>query len=313
MENQDNKEDKEDNSYTKQVNEEKGDTVMKFKIDKVQDKKEEEENYNNSELNNVDSRNNYDSHLKTENKIRLNPDALKQSKLGTDKELMESKNNNEKNEEKPEDASTFKGIGGNLMTKINRIFSDKIIIIIIIIMLLFSILLLMFSILDFIKIMKSKSNKNLFMSNILFFILDVINISSILAYHMMNYLLKPKEVHNIILLLIIILFIFSIMRCFQYVKKNEDMFAAIINLGQNFFANLINCLTLFFFFIDSKKRKNAMHGIEEIINFTELNANVNSKKENGLQLDIMSNKDKPTALVEEEENNNNNDSNAGKE
>lgn len=91
------------------------------------------------------------------------------------------------------------------------------------------------------------------------------------------------------------------------------MFAAIINLGQNFFANLINCLTLFFFFIDSKKRKNAMHGIEEIINFTELNANVNSKKENGLQLDIMSNKDKPTALVEEEENNNNNDSNAGKE
>jgi len=56
-----------------------------------------------------------------------------------------------------------------------------------------------------------------------------------------------------------------------------------------------------------------MHGIEEIINFTELNANVNSKKENGLQLDIMSNKDKPTALVEEEENNNNNDSNTGKE
>ena len=39
--------------------------------------------------------------------------------------------------------------------------------------------------------------------------------------------------------------------------------------------------------------------------FTELNANANSKKDNGLQLDIDNNKVKPATLVEEEDNSNN--------
>ena len=48
-----------------------------------------------------------------------------------------------------------------------------------------------------------------------------------------------------------------------------------------------------------------MHGIEEIINFTELNANIKSKKDDGLQLDIIPSnkeKEKPSNLVDEEEN-----------
>ena len=281
--------------------EEKGDTTMNFKVDKSKEK-EDEEDYNNSELNNVGASQN--ANLKTENKIRLNPDALKQ---GTDKDLIQDikENSQEKHEEETVDTHSLKGMRGNLFTKIDRCFSDRIIMIISICMLLYSILLLMFSILDLIKRMKSKTNNNYYMNNILFFVLDVINISIILIYHMMNYFLKPKEAHNIILLLVILLFIFSLMRCMQYAKKNDGMFAIIIYLCQNFFANLVNGLTLFFFFIDSKKRKNAMHGIEEIINFTELNANTNSKKEDGLQLDIDNNKVKPANLVEEEDNNNN--------
>lgn len=281
--------------------EEKGDTTMNFKVDKSKEK-EDEEDYNNSELNNVGASQN--ANLKTENKIRLNPDALKQ---GTDKDLIQDikENSQEKHEEETVDAHSLKGMRGNLFTKIDRCFSDRIIMIISICMLLYSILLLMFSILDLIKRMKSKTNNNYYMNNILFFVLDVINISIILIYHMMNYFLKPKEAHNIILLLLILLFIFALIRCMQYAKKNDGMFAIINNLCQNFFANLINGLTLFFFFIDFKKRKNAMHGIEEIINFTELNANTNSKKEDGLQLDIDNNKVKPANLVEEEDNNNN--------
>lgn len=285
--------------------EEKGDTTMNFKVDKSKEK-EDEEDYNNSELNNVGASQN--NNLKTENKIRLNPDALKQSKIGTDKDLIQDtkENSEEKHEEETTEAPSFRGVRGHLFTKIDRCFSDRIIMIISLCMLLYSILLLMFSILDLIKIMKSKTNNNYYMNNIVFFVLDVVNISIILIYHMMNYFLKPKEVHNITLLLVILLFIFSLMRCMQYAKKNEGITAVIIYLCQNFFANLVNGLTLFFFFIDSKKRKNAMHGIEEIINFTELNANAHSKKENGLQLDIDNNKVKPAALVEEEDNNNNN-------
>jgi hypothetical protein len=284
--------------------EEKGDTTMNFKVDKSKEK-EDEEDYNNSELNNVGASQN--NNLKTENKIRLNPDALKQSKIGTDKDLIQDikENSEEKHEEETTEAPSFRGVRGHLFTKIDRCFSDRIIMIISLCMLLYSILLLMFSILDLIKIMKSKTNNNYYMNNIVFFVLDVVNISIILIYHMMNYFLKPKEVHNITLLLVILLFIFSLMRCMQYAKKNEGMTAVIIYLCQNFFANLVNGLTLFFFFIDSKKRKNAMHGIEEIINFTELNANANSKKENGLQLDIDNNKVKPATLVEEEDNSNN--------
>lgn len=293
-----------DNQENKINEEGKDGTEMKFKVDSSKEK-EDEEDYNNSEINNVGASQN--SNLKTENKIRLNPDALKQTKLGTDKELMQDiKGNNEEKQEETTDAPSFRGIRGNLFTKIDRCFSDRIIMIISLCMLLYSILLLMFSILDFIKIMKSKTNNNYYMNNILFFILDVLNISIILIYHMMNYFLKPKETHNIILLLVILLFIFSLMRCIQYAKKGSGMFAIIIYLNQNFFANLVNGLTLFFFFIDSKKRKNTMHGIEEIINFSEINANVNSKKDNGLQLDIDNNKEKPATLVEEEDNNNTN-------
>ena len=301
MDIQDNKDEKDDNSFSKKE-EEKGDTIMNFNVGKNQDK---DKIFNSTDINNGESQNNYqDSNLKTENKIRLNPDILRQSKLGTDKQLLEpNKKENNKNDEKNEEVNdtAFGGIGPNFFSKINRCFSDRAIMIITVIMLLFSILLLTFSILDFIKIMKYKENQNYFMNTILFFILDVINISSILIYHIMNYLLKPKLTHNIILIFLFLLVIIAIIRCLQYVKKNDNMFAIIINLSQNFLANLINGLTLFFFLIDAKKRKNAMHGIEEIINFTELNANIKNKKENGLQLDIVP-KEKPTVLVEEEDN-----------
>ena len=71
-----NKIDKDDNSYTKGVEEEKGDTLMKFKTGKIIDKKNEAE-YNTIDPNNSESQNNYqESHLKTDNKIKLNPDIL---------------------------------------------------------------------------------------------------------------------------------------------------------------------------------------------------------------------------------------------
>ena len=310
MENPETKEEKEDNSYTKGVNEEeKGDTLMKFKNGKKIDKNNEEEyNNNNIDPNNPDIHQNYnESNLKTENKIKLNPNILKQSKLNSDNNSGEinKKLDDYKNDEAIESHPTFRGFGANTFTKINRCFSDKSIMIITIIMLIYSILLLAFSILDFIKIMKLKTNNIYFMNTNLFLILDVINISSILIYHMMNYFLKPNLTHNIILLLIILLVAISIIRCLNYAKKREKMFAFIINLCQNVFAILINGLTLYFFLIDAKKRKNDMHGIEEIINFTELNANVKNKKEEGLSLEIASsNKMKSRGLVEEEADNN---------
>ena len=310
MENPEVKEEKEDNSYAKGVNEEeKGDTLMKFKNAKKNEKKNNEEYNNNStDPNNPDNQQNYnESNLKTENKIKLNPNILKQSKINSDNNSGEinKKLNEDKNDEAIESPPSFRGFGANTFTKINRCFSDKAVMIITIIMLLFSILLLAFSILDFIKIMKSKTGNNYFMNTNLFLIFDVINISSILIYHIMNYFLKPKLTHNIILLLIIILVIISIIRCLNYAKKRENMFAFVINICQNFFAILINGLTLYFFFIDAKKRKNDMHGIEEIINFTELNANVKNKKEDGLSLEIASsNKMKTRGLVEEEADNN---------
>ena len=227
--------------------------------------------------------------------------------MSTEKQLIQQNKKDSNIIDKNEEGDMpFGGVGSNFYSKINRCFSDKMIIIITLIMLLFSILLLLFSILDFIKIMKSKNNKDFFLNNILFFIFDIINISSILIYHIMNYLLKPKLTHNIIILLILLLVIIGFMRCILYAKKSDNMFTIIINIGQNLFANLINGLTLFFFFIDAKKRKNAMNGIEEIINFTELNANIKAKKEDGLQLDIeSSNKEKPAILVDEEDNHNN--------
>ena len=315
MENPESKDDKDDNSYAKDVNEEeKGDTLMHFKSNKLKDKNTEKK-YANTDPNNQDSQNNYnDAHLKTDNKIKLNQELLKQSKMNIEKQLIDDKSdkniNGEKNDEGIDIPQAFGGLGGKIFTKVNRCFSDRAIMFITIIMLLYSILLLAFSILDFIKKIKNKSKSNYFMNNILFLSFDVINITSILIYHMMNYFLKPKLSHNILILLVSLLVIISIIRCLNYAKKNENMFAVIIYICQNFFTNLINGLTLYFFFVGAKKRKNDMHGIEEIINFTELNANIKTKKEDGLQLDIVSsNKVKPTALVEEEVDGHNNGNN----
>lgn len=310
------KDDKEDNSYSKEIkSEEKGDTIMKFNTAKSNEKLSQKE-YNLTDPNNADSQNNYnDSHLKTENKIKLNPEILKQSKMNIEKNLIEQNEkdkNNDKNEEVIDVPPGFGGIGGNFFTKINRCFSDKAIMVITTIMLLYSILFLGFSILDFIKSMRKKEKNNFFMNSTLFIIFDIINISSILIYHMMNYYLKPKLSHNIILLLCFLLVIVSVLRLLNYAKKNSSLFAILINLCQHFFTNIINGLTLYFFFLDTKKRKNAMHGIEEIINFTELNANIKGKKEEGLQLDIISSKEKPASLVEEEVDNPNNNNNEGK-
>ncbi len=307
---------KDDNSFTKGVNEEeKGDTMMGIKLDKDKDKNDEK-NINNTELNSIDTQNNYqDSSMKSDNKIKLNEDILKHSKISMDKELIsnDKENVNNKNDDMNEPIPAVGGIGHNIFTEINRCFNEISIMIITIILLLYSFTLLTFSILDFIKNMKSKRSKKYFMNKTLFFILDIINISSILIYHIFNYYLKPKLAHNIILLLIIPLVICSILRCLQFAKKNDNMFAIIINLCQNFFACLINGLTLFYFFIDAKKRKNAMHGIEEIINFTELNANVKTKKDEGLQLDIISynNKEKSSTSAEEDNNNTTTSNNEG--
>lgn len=315
MENPGSKDDKDDNSYAKGVNEEeKGDTLMNFKSNKLKDSNIEKE-YANTDANNQDSQINYnDVKIKTDNKIKLNQELLKQSKMNIEKQSIDdNKDKNvgeEKNDEGIDIPQAFGGLGGKIFTKVNRCFSDRAIMIITIIMLLYSILLLVFSILDFIKKIKNKAKSNYFMNNILFLAFDIINITSILIYHMMNYFLKPKLTHNILILLISLLIINSIIRCLNYAKKNENMLALIINICQNFFTNLINGLTLYFFFVDAKKRKNDMHGIEEIINFTELNANVKTKKEDGLQLDIVSNtKVKPVALVEEEIDNHNNGNN----
>ena len=309
MEMSENKIDKDDNSYTKGVEEEKGDTLMKFKTGKIIDKKNEAE-YNTIDPNNSESQNNYqESHLKTDNKIKLNPDILKQSKLNTDKKLInqnkeEKNNNNSKVTEESIGENNLGEISSTFFIKINRFFTDKSIMIITIIMLLFSILLFLFSIFDLIKF-NIKKNKNYFMNSLLFQIFDVINIISIIIYHMVNYFLKPKLSHNIVLLLIFLLVIFGFLRCLNFAKKNDNFFSVLTYLCQNCFAAIINGLTLFFFYIDSKKRKSAMHGIEEIINFTELNANIKSKKDDGLQLDIIPSnkeKEKPSNLVDEEEN-----------
>ena len=246
------KDDKEDNSYSKEIkSEEKGDTIMKFNTAKSNEKLSQKE-YNLTDPNNADSQNNYnDSHLKTENKIKLNPEILKQSKMNIEKNLIEQNEkdkNNDKNEEVIDVPPGFGGIGGNFFTKINRCFSDKAIMVITTIMLLYSILFLGFSILDFIKSMRKKEKNNFFMNSTLFIIFDIINISSILIYHMMNYYLKPKLSHNIILLLCFLLVIVSVLRLLNYAKKNSSLFAILINLCQHFFTNIINGLTLYFFF-----------------------------------------------------------------
>ena len=154
-----------------------------------------------------------------------------------------------------------------------------------------------FSIMDLVKY--KNNNKNLFKNKVLFLVFDIINLIMIITYHIINYRFKLNESHIIIYVLIILYIISSVIRYLQFVKKDINMFSILIYICNNIFALLIACLTLIYLLIDSKKRMKTMHGIEEIINFSEINQKIN--KVEGLQLDISSNKDKPSTLVEEED------------
>ena len=299
---------KDDNSYSKGENDvEKGDTMLNIDVSKTKEKNDEV-NINNTELNNMDSQiNSNELSKKPENKIKLNREVLKQSKLNSDKDFIENnKENKDRNNEDINEAIPGFGIRENFATKINKCFSDVAIMIITIIMFLFSFILLIFSVLDFLKKQLKKSS-DYFLNDVKFLFLDILNVLCTLIYQLMNNYLKPKFSHRVVLMLIFPLIISTIIRCVLFKKKEDKMFTFIINIFQNILACLINCLTLFYFFIDAKKRRNAMHGIEEIINFSEMNAVDKNKKNEGLQLDIINdNKEKSSSSVKDDITNNNN-------
>jgi len=266
------KESKDDKNDTKESEEEKGGTVVK-----IQDEKTIEKNDDSDINNNTVDRN---SEFKTEGKIKLNKNFINQSKL----DIVDK---NDKLEESK----------GKLFTKIYRCFNGKVTLIISIIMIIYSLILMTFSIMDLVKY--KNNNKNLFKNKVLFLVFDIINLIMIITYHIINYRFKLNESHIIIYVLIILYIISSVIRYLQFVKKDINMFSILIYICNNIFALLIACLTLIYLLIDSKKRMKTMHGIEEIINFSEINQKIN--KVEGLQLDISSNKDKPSTLVEEED------------
>ena len=106
MENPGSKDDKDDNSYAKGVNEEeKGDTLMNFKSNKLKDSNIEKE-YANTDANNQDSQINYnDVKIKTDNKIKLNQELLKQSKMNIEKQSIDDNKDKNVGEEKNDEGT----------------------------------------------------------------------------------------------------------------------------------------------------------------------------------------------------------------
>lgn len=259
-------------------------------------KKESNEN-NNSEQ----SQEGYD--YIRENKIKLNKDALKSTPL---------KKNNDEDNKKQEDELTpdikFSGLRvSSFFTKLNRYLTIQKKKIIVIILLLFSITFFSLSIFDFLKKVKgndNKKNKNYiiesyFMTCKIVYIIEVICLTLILIYQIINFFLSPKENQKIVLITILLVFISGIIRSIVFSTKKVNAFTILIYLIFTLILIIINCLTLILLFIDAKKNKKNQHNIEEIINFTEINSGIRKEQDKPLSnLQKINN----NVLVEESDN-----------
>lgn len=281
------------------------DSIDKFDENKGSDSlfnkdkgKSEQDAENMNGINNSDPSQIQDLEYVKENKIKLNQQALQKTPINQN-QLEEDSKKSIDPEELTQDIR-FSGMRVSpFFTKINRILTIKKKKIIVGVLLFFSVVFFALSICDFLKKVKEQkelkekteinnsnkkknndSDNGYFMSCKIILILEVVCVTLIMIYHMLNFILSPKENHSIILIAILLLIIFGVIRSILYSSKKISVFTILIYFVYTLLMIIVNSLTLILLIIDAKKNKKNQHNIEEIINFTEINSGIRKDKDN---------------------------------
>ena len=240
---------------------------------------------NTSDMNNIDQTDSHPSipqsedEYKKQNKIKLNHQALVKSSTDSNikKEITNINNSvgniNPQNLYNVSRAKIF-----NMTIKSKKLFT---------MMLLFlSLLIFLLSFFDFLKNLikggKLKINDYI-LTHKLVFTCEVLIINLIIIFQILNYFYKLKDIRLILIIHTLIFIISCIIRVMIFTSKKTSILSFSGNL---LYAALMcnqECLTLYILATDEKKQKNALHNIEEIINFTELNA---ASKKTGTELKL---------------------------
>ena len=275
-----------DNIENNQINNNESCKQFDFKNEIVVDKnKLDTEIANNSDMNNIDQTDSHpsipqndDDHRK-QNKIKLNQQALMKSSTDTTIKKETLNNNNNQGNITPQNlynisrAKVF-----NLTIKTKKI--------IIMILLVFSLMVLLFSLYDLLHNMVKGGKLKIddyILTNKFIFICEILIITCTIMFQILNYFFKPKDAHMILIVHTLLFIVSSIIRALIFTSKkiNVGYFC-----GNLFYAILLcnqECLTLYLLAKDEKKQKNALHNIEEIINFTEIKA---ASKKTGTELKL---------------------------
>ena len=262
---------------------------------------------NTSELNNTEKDLHpqiSEDHLQKQNKIKLNQQALRNSLSNIqnisstqDSTIINSSNN---------DTSFYQSrlYKYPLLKKFNCTVKTKKIIVEILLIL--SAILLICSIIDLIKFIGNKGNNKIndyILKNEYLFLLEILIISVIIFYQLINYFIKPKKTPLVLLVITFIFLFIAIIRVITFASKKVSVLNFCFNFGYLVVMVAQESLTLFLLIIDEKKHKNTMQNIEEIINFHEVNStskkSISELKSN--KVDNGENGDKNKVKLAEEE------------
>ena len=260
-------------------------------------------------------------------KIKINEEKLKDSKEQT----MEIKSDittvpnqtvadiNNKNNNLMNSTFNFIDNNKNYYLRINRCLTSRIKKIILVIFLIISICFIFLSIFDIINSIKQTyffKENNFLMNNIFIFIFHIAYALSLLFFQGITFFLERKENVAFNIIAIIFISIIIIIRIALVIKNDDKNITMVLNFFCCFCLTFINLGIFLITLKILKKKKNVQQNIEEIINFTDLqatNIKINDKKDNQLILnnsgenkqEIKNNKKGISTLVEETNSNKN--------
>ena len=181
--------------------------------------------------------------------------------------------------------------------KLSRYCPLKVKIVIIIFHLICSILFLFINIYDYIIYWKNENylrNKDCLINGTIIFIFQIIASLCILFFLFIIFFLNQGENHKFIISSILFIIIFSFLRIYIFLKRVKIQLSILLNLVYSISIFLINLVLFMFLMIISRKKKNVLQNIDEILYFTENNNNMQTQKK---EKDINYNNNSPNTNI----------------
>ena len=247
---------------------------------------------------------------KNNNNLKMNSFSFRNKKSFNNNEKNKNINKNNNNIDQKNLNTSISFTEKNFFfLKLNRICSFKVKILVLIILLLYSIIFLGINLFDYIIYWQNEKYyiyHDLLSKKFLIFLLQLTGSLVMVLFLCIIFFINQGENHNFIISSILFIIIFSLIRIFIFVKDIKISIYIILNFIYSICIFLINIFLLMIIKLMSKKKKNVLQNIDEIVYFTENNMQTQKKEKdinynnNSPNNNILKKVTKSVQLVEED-------------